>query len=215
MICQYERSGHSCFGGRNRCFGGEGFLEDIEMMRKDFREIAMSDVVCKTSTGFSFYDVVGSFTRMAFMSLKQSDVVLNTARMEPMGLPRNGHCCSKIRLLKSIQICCGCKVVKGCGVNFGGIQGGKWFRCSNFANFNGRLFVFVPSNLSHLGHPDHYPSSHTHGSEQWFPPIVLTFRIEPFSTSMIIRRKSQLVALFFSRLDSAVGLFPKDLGRGE
>ena len=118
MMWQYERSGHSCFGGRNRCFGGEGFLEDIEMMRKDFREIGMSDVVCKTSTGFSFYDVVGSFTHMAFMSLKQSDVVLNTARMEPMGLPRNGHCCSKIRLLKSIQICCGCKVVKGCGVNF-------------------------------------------------------------------------------------------------
>ena len=97
-------------------------------------------------------------------------------------------------------------------VNFWGIQGGKWFRWSNFANFNGSLFVFVSSNLSHLGDPDHYPSSHNHGSEKWFPPIVLTFRIEPFSTSMIIRRKSKLVrlvALFFLAWIQLVGLFSK------
>ncbi len=34
-----------------------------------------------------------------------------------------------------------------------------------------------------------HSSSHNHGNETWVPPIVVTFQIPPFSTSMIIREK--------------------------
>ena len=32
----------------------------------------------------------------------------------------------------------------------------------------------------------YYPSSHNHGSEKWGPAIVITFQIQPFSTSRIV-----------------------------
>ena len=35
-----------------------------------------------------------------------------------------------------------------------------------------------------------YPSSHNHGSEKWVPPILLTFQIQPFFTSMIIGERA-------------------------
>ena len=35
-----------------------------------------------------------------------------------------------------------------------------------------------------------YPYSHNHGSQKWVPPIVRTFQIQPFSTSMDYGRKS-------------------------
>ena len=31
-----------------------------------------------------------------------------------------------------------------------------------------------------------YPSSHSDGSGKWVPPIVVTFQVQPFSTSMIM-----------------------------
>ena len=34
--------------------------------------------------------------------------------------------------------------------------------------------------------PNPYPSSHNHGSGKWIPPIVVTFQIQPFSTSTIM-----------------------------
>ena len=44
-----------------------------------------------------------------------------------------------------------------------------------------------------------YPSSHNHGREKWVPPIVVTFQIQPFSTStnMGERVLSHLVFFFF------------------
>jgi len=49
----------------------------------------------------------------------------------------------------------------------------------------------------------HYPSSHNHGSEKCFPPIVATFQIQPFSTSRIMGERVPAISL--------PGLKPKEL----
>ena len=38
---------------------------------------------------------------------------------------------------------------------------------------------------------NNYPSSRNHGSEKWVPPIVVTFQIQPFYTSMIVGESVQ------------------------
>ena len=186
MIWQYERSGHSCFGGRNRCFfGGKGFLKILRWWEKISvkSECRRSFVRLQPDSPFMMWLVL----LPTWHSWVSSNLMLSST------LPGWNQWASQETATAAAR----------------GTQGGKWFRWSNFANFNGSLFVFVPSNLSHLGHPDHYPSSHNHGSEKWFPPIVLTFRIEPFSTSMIMGERVNLWLFLLNRLDSAVGLFSK------
>ena len=38
-----------------------------------------------------------------------------------------------------------------------------------------------------------YTSSHNHGSQKWVPPIVVTFQILPFSTSMIMGERVKVI----------------------
>ena len=51
----------------------------------------------------------------------------------------------------------------------------------------------------HLNDHSLYPSSHNHGSEKWVPPIVVTFQMQPFYTSMIMGESVNSSASSFSR----------------
>ncbi len=50
----------------------------------------------------------------------------------------------------------------------------------------------------------HYPSSHNRGSEKWFPPIVVTLQIPPFSTSMIMGERVTNQKQLWKTSDSSV-----------
>ena len=54
-----------------------------------------------------------------------------------------------------------------------------WPRFDHFF-FGGGMVVFTAIDLRI------YPTSHNHESEKWVPPIVTTFQLQPFSTSMIM-----------------------------
>ena len=45
--------------------------------------------------------------------------------------------------------------------------------------------------------PMDYPSFHKHGNQIWVPPIIVTFQIQPFSTSMIMGEKVFTYTLFW------------------
>ena len=46
------------------------------------------------------------------------------------------------------------------------------------------IFASHPKKISHFG--IQYPSSQDHGSGKWVPPIVVTFKLGEFPTSMIM-----------------------------
>ena len=113
------------------------------------------------------------------------------------------------RTLK-FRCCWGCRRAPPCG------SCGRWpwwcenpdgfFRAQNYdhqwinVHVGSKAFPFLRNQFSL-----NYPSFHNHGSKKWVPPIVDTFQIPPFSTSMILGERVWLVEEVVFSLQTLMG----------